>query len=450
MKSDKRKEIIRPLPFFFSGRFFLLFGMASALILPVYFYFPSGLLIPVAVDAILLSAALIDFFRCPGSDRITVARTIPRPLAVDRANEVLLDVSNLSGSPVLMRIRDDTPQQSTTRNALITAVIGPGSGTRLTYPLTPLKRGRAEFGNIHFWTLGPLGLAWKRGESQAAGIVKFYPALALIERQRMQVRWSSSQDVVRPLKKRGEGSDFDNLREYVPGDDPRLVNWAATARRGRPIVRQNRIERSQNIFLVLDVGRMMTARVMGRTKLDFSIEAGLLLAYAALEVGDKVGITTVGQEVLNFLAPSKAPDQFGRILESVYALQPRLEEPRYYLVLSDLSTKLRRRSLMVIFTDLIDERASEGLIRYSLALLPRHLPLVVAMSDTELAHIAGATPEEKSDLYRKAVASELLERRERLLARLRTAGVLVLDTPPDKISTAVLDRYLEIKGRNVL
>ncbi|MBI5250890.1 MAG: hypothetical protein HY912_15490 [Desulfomonile tiedjei] len=189
---------------------------------------------------------------------------------------------------------------------------------------------------------------------------------------------------------------------------------------------------------------------MGKTKLDFSIEASLLLAYVALELGDKVGITSVGQEVLSFLPPSKTPGQFGRMLESLYALQPRLEEPRYYLVLSDLSTRLRRRSLVVIFTDLIDERASEGLIRYSLGLLPRHLPLVVAMSDTEVIRIAESVPEEKSDLYRKAVASEMLVRRERLLARLRTAGILVLDTPPDKISTAVLDRYLEIKTRNAL
>lgn len=450
MKSDVKKENIRGLPFFFSRRFFVVFGLASVAVLPLYFFFPGGLLIPVVADVALLSLALIDFLRSPAAGRVAVERSIPQPLAVDRANEIRLEVSNSTGGPVLMTIYDDVPQQTKTGLLPMVAEVRPGKGIRLCYSLTPLERGEARFGDIHFWILGAYGLVWKRGWSPARGTAKFYPALALIQRQRMEIRWSSSQDVVRPLKKRGEGTDFDSLREYVPGDDPRLVHWAATARRARPIVRQNRVERSQNIFLVLDAGRMMTARVMGRTKMDFSVEAGLLLAYAALELGDKVGITSVGQEVLNFLPPSKTPGQFGRILESVYALQPRLEEPRYYLVLADLSSKLRRRSLVVIFTDPVDERASEGLIRYSFGLLPRHLPLVVAMSDTDLIRIAQSVPEDKSGLYKKAVASEMLERRERLLARLRNAGILVLDMPPEKISNAVLDRYLEIKTRNVL
>ena len=127
-----------------------------------------------------------------------------------------------------------------------------------------------------------------------------------------------------------------------------------------------------------------------------------------------------------------------------------MEEPRFYLALSDLSMKLKRRALIVIFTDLIDERASEGLLRYSLGLLPRHLPVVVAMSDTEVTEVAESIPKEKHDLYRQAVAAEMLERRERALSRLKSAGVLVIDTPPDKISVQVLERYLDIKQRNLL
>ncbi|MBI5248973.1 MAG: DUF58 domain-containing protein, partial [Desulfomonile tiedjei] len=230
------KESIRGLPFFLSGRFFVLFGLASVLLFPLYYYFPGGLLIPLAADTILLSAALIDFFKASAVNRISVERSIPQPLAVDRSNEVWLDVSNLTGGPVFMMIHDDAPQQSKSKVLPIRAMVRPGSGTRFSYSLTPLERGEAWFGDIHFWILGPLGLVWKRGRSQAQEAVKFYPALALIQRQRMQIRWSSSQDVVRPLRKRGEGSDFDSLRDYVPGDDPRLVHWAATARRSRPIV----------------------------------------------------------------------------------------------------------------------------------------------------------------------------------------------------------------------
>jgi uncharacterized protein (DUF58 family) len=127
-----------------------------------------------------------------------------------------------------------------------------------------------------------------------------------------------------------------------------------------------------------------------------------------------------------------------------------MEEPRFYIALSDLSSRLKRRALIVVFTDLIDERASEGLLRYSLGLLPRHLPVVVAMSDTEVAEVAESAPVDKQDLYRKGVAAELLQRREKALSRLKSAGVLVVDTPPERISVQVLERYLDIKQRNLL
>ncbi len=163
-----------------------------------------------------------------------------------------------------------------------------------------------------------------------------------------------------------------------------------------------------------------------------------------------MGVMAVAREVVCFLPPSGGMAQFGRILDATYALDPRLEEPRFHVALSSLAAKLRRRALVVIFTDFIDERASQGLMRICLGLLPRHLPLVAAMSDTEVARVADASPADWQDLYRQGVAAELLERRGELLAKLGASGVMVLDVPPEKISASVLDRYLAIKLRNLL
>ena len=138
------------------------------------------------------------------------------------------------------------------------------------------------------------------------------------------------------------------------------------------------------------------------------------------------------------------------LFRSTYAIQPLMEEPRFHLALSTLAARLRRRSLVIVFTDLIGERGSEGLLRYSLGLLPRHLPLVVAMSDTEVIRLADGVPRTEQDLYRQGVAAGILERRERLMARLNSSGVMVMDTPPEWISVNVLDRYLEIKRLNLL
>jgi uncharacterized protein (DUF58 family) len=441
---------MRKIPFFFSKRFFLWFGLASLGLIASYLIYPSGLFVPLTADLLLVATAVLDFVLAPGTDKIRVERPMPYPLVVDRPNAVTLEITNISGRTLSLIIQDDVPEVCFTEHLPVNLTVQPGSGTKVAYRLTPLDRGNGEFGDIHFWFQGPMGLVWKHGESRAAATVKLYPGLALIERYRMKVWRESSDHLVRALKHRGRGTEFDSLREYAVGDDPRLIHWAASARKAKLIVRQNRIERSQTVFLVLDAGRMMTARVLGKTKFHHGLNAALLLAYGALELGDMVGIMVVGQEVMCFLPPSKSPSQFGRILDATYALEPRMEEPRFYRALSDISVKLRRRSLVVVFTDLIDERASEGLKRYSLGLLPRHLPLVVAMSDSEVVRVAEKPPDTKQELYQQAVASETLERRERLLARLSSVGVLVLDSAPDQISGSVLDRYLDIKARNLL
>jgi uncharacterized protein (DUF58 family) len=280
--------------------------------------------------------------------------------------------------------------------------------------------------------------------------VKLYPGLALIERQRLQLHRATTMSFVRPLVKRGEGSEFDSLRDYVIGDDPRLIHWSATARRGKPIVRVNRMEQSQNVFLVIDAGRMMTARVKGRTKFDYALNAALLLAYGALEAGDNVGIMTVGRDVGCFSAPEGGMRRFGRILDMVFAVEPKLEEPRYHAALPAMSLKLTRRALVVIFTDLIDERASTGLKRYLMGLVPRHLPLVAAIADTGVTAAAEHSPIAEEDLYRKAVAAEMLMRRERLLAGFTALGMHVVNATPDRLSAATFDRYLDIKTRKLL
>jgi uncharacterized protein (DUF58 family) len=444
------RNTLRSYPFFLTSRFYYVFGVASLLMCALYLVLPFGWYVYTLIDFAILAGAAADYFLAPAGRLFSVTRPIPYPLAVGKPNDITLLVANKTGRNQQLILYDDLPEKCQSFDLPVKATVPPTGSKSLKYRVTPLVRGLEEFGDIHYWYLCPLGLVWKHGESDATAQTKMYPGLALIERRKLRVHRYSSDYFVRPTLMRGEGSEFDSLRDYVPGDDPRLINWAATARKGRPIIRQNRMERSQNVFVVLDIGRMMTARVSGRTKLDYAIDSALMMAYGALSLGDKVGLMAVGQEVSCFIPPSKKGGQFGYILDTVYALEAQMQEPRFYQALSDLSLKLKRRSLVVIFTDLIDERASEGLKRYILALQPRHLPLVVAMSDTEIIKQADIVPEREKDVYRQAVASEMLDRRDKLLAKLSAQGVLILDTPPENISNAALDKYLEIKTRNLL
>ena len=443
-------KTMRTLPFFLSGRFFVLFGFTSILLALIYVSYSSHIFIPLILNAALLVAVFIDYAMSPSPSDIHVERLLYYPLAVDRANEIPMEVENTSDRAVLVRIHDDYPEGCKPLRLPLEVRIDPSVPTRVAYQLTPLERGKVRFGAIHFWVFGTLGLVWKHGQAPGVQDVKLYPGLALIDRHRLKGRPLSAHDRVWPVWKRGEGTDFDSLREYGIGDDSRLIHWGTTARRGKLIVRQNRVERGQAIFLILDAGRMMTARVLGKTKLDHALQAALLLTYAALEAGDKVGVMAVASEVICFLPPAGGMVQFGRILDATYALDPRLEEPRFHVAFAHLAARVRKRSLMVMFTDFIDERASQGLMRLSLGLLPRHLPLVAAMSDTDVALVADESPRDWQDLYRQGVAAELLERRAQLLAKLSSSGVMVIDVPPEQISGSVLNRYLAIKNRNLL
>ncbi len=449
-KTRNHKNRIRTLPFFFSGAFFVLLGVASVLLIPTYFFFQKSILVPLAFDFLLVLAALIDYRIAPSTGKVTLERQLPYPLTVDRANEVPIEITNLTGKPVRMIIRDDIPPYCEAGALPLKTLAPPGAGTRVTYRLTPRERGNGRFGNLHFWILGRLGLVWKRKEAPGESVIKFYPGLSLAADRRMMMWRPMALEAMRAQQRVGLGSEFDSLREYVRGDDSRLIHWGTSARRGRPVVRQNRIERSQTVFLIVDAGRMMTARVLAKTKMDLALNAALMVAHSALQLGDKVGMMVIAQEVLSFVPPAKTPSHFGRILDASYAIEPRMEEPRFSLALSAIAARLKRRALVIILTDLIDERASQSLFRYTLALLPRHLPLVVAMSDTEVVQLADSIPTQEEDLYRQGVAANILHRRELLLARLSAARIMVLDAQPDQLSVNLLDRYLEIKTRSLL
>ncbi len=440
------KDTLPTRPFYFTRRFFVIFGVGSVLLVALYFFVDSGIALPISFDVTLLLAAVVDYFLAPSSKRVTIERSVPYPLAVGKKNTIPLLVTNLNDRAVTLRVMDDTPRECPVDFSKAVTQVPPGSGFKLKYNVTPTARGVGAFGNVHFWVKGSLGLVWKHGESPAQADIKLYPGLALIERHRLKLRRAATDNMIRPIAHKGQGSDFDSLRDYTPGDDPRLINWAATAKKGRPIVRQNRMERSQNVFLVLDAGRMMTAKIGGRSKLDYAIDAALLLAYGALELGDYVGIMVLAQDPLCMIPPAKGAAHFGKILDSIYTIQPRFQETRFHLAFGGIASGLKKRSLVILFTDLIDERASLGLKRYVLSLMPRHLPFVAAMADTEVIALADSTPATKRDVYRQGVASELLDRRERLLASFAFTGALITDVSPGDISAAVLDRYLDIKA----
>jgi uncharacterized protein (DUF58 family) len=317
--------------------------------------------------------------------------------------------------------------------------------------LLPTARGKYDFGNTVLRFRTRLGLLWRQITYPTATDVKVYPDIREARKHELYAhRNRRPEPGLRRMRVRGQGREFELLREFVIGDEIRHISWAATARRGKVITRQYTIERSQNIVVLLDTGRLMTARIGKLTKLDHAVNATLSIAYVAAAGGDNVGLVAFSRRVVSYLPPRRGRDQINRLMEALYSLEPQMIEPSYKRAFNFFGANCKRRSLVVILTDLVDRDASAELLAHTSQLIPRHLPLIITIGDTDLREMVRAQPATSGDVYRQAVAEEILRQREEALMRIRHAGGLALDVPAGRLSLELVNKYLEVKERGLL
>jgi uncharacterized protein (DUF58 family) len=260
---------------------------------------------------------------------------------------------------------------------------------------------------------------------------------------------------MRRAQRIGMGTEFAELREYGIGDDTRLIDWKATARRSRPLVRVLEPEREQTLIILLDRGRLMTAQVQGLKRFDWGLNATLSLALAGLHRGDKVGIGVFDREVTTWIPPERGQHQLSKLIERLTPIQPVLLEPDYVGAVTKLVNQQTRRALVVLITDIVDVTASAELLAALVRLRPRYLPFCVTLRDPQvdrLAHTPPATLDRGgvAATYARAVALDLFAQRQVAFAQLKQKGVLVLDAPANQISEQLVDQYLQLKARNLL
>lgn len=411
-------------------------------------YAPALLI--VAAGYLLLVGAMIltDVRISPQPRDFEVARKHDTRLSLGAWNLIQLAVRNTSRHRVTLTARDEPPHVFGLDVQVVSGEVFPHDEATLAYRVRPPRRGDYVFGNINLRWPGALGLIVRQAAFPARGSVKVYPNLIEIRKYDLLVRRGHIQELGLRLSKRfGEGTEFERLREYLPDDEYRHIDWKATARRLKPITREFQTERSQNIVSVIDLGRMMRSPVGELSKLDHVINAVLLFSYVATRKGDKVGLMTFADAVDAFLPPRQGTGQFYRMLEVLYAVQSQPVEPDYGEALAYLGVKNKKRSLVVLFTDLSGGPSVQSLVANLSALYPRHLPLCVTISDPAMLSAASAQPTDSAVTYERMVAEQMLDERRVLLESLHRHGVLTLDVPADKLTVAVINKYLELKGR---
>jgi uncharacterized protein (DUF58 family) len=394
---------------------------------------------------------LVDWRLAGGIERFEMGRQHDTKLSLGVRNPVTLSVRNRSRRGTSFQVRDEPPEEFQIETRLLEGQVPPLETWTGVYHLQPLRRGDYRFGDLTMRWLGPLGLVLRQGTVKAAGPVKVYPNLLDVRMYDLLLRKNRLQELgLRTTRMFGEGTEFERLREYLPDDEYRRINWKATARRHRPVTVQYQTERSQTVMAVLDTGRMMQSPVANIAKLDYAVNAVLFLSYVATGKGDRVGVMSFADEVSHYLAPRQGRGQFYRMLEVLYAVDAQQVEPDYRKALTYLAVKQRRRALIIIFTDLSSGASLNNLVAQVSLLARSSLPLVVTISDPDVHAAAAQVPHDSLSTYQRAAASQMLDERRVVLDTLRKRGALTLDVPANQLSMSVINRYLELKGKTLL
>jgi uncharacterized protein (DUF58 family) len=404
------------------------------------------------VDVILLLAGLLTRqFSRPRPAECTVEREAPPAFSLGHPVAATYVWRNSAGRTARIRMRELRPEILGGLRPPQRVTVPAHGVRRESVIVSPVRRGHETAGSLTIDSIGPLRLGLVRTTLPLPWEVRVYPVLATLRRRAAVAQALRRREQGRqPFRRLGEGRLFESLRDFVPGDDPRHVDWKATARRRKLITRQFEAERRQQVLLVLDAGRLLTADVAGAARMDAVVQAALELAYAAAQHDDNVGIMVFADGVKHFVAPQRGRRGLKQVLDVLADVTPTLVEPDYPGAFRYLAARNRKRALTVVFTDVIDRLASEALVANLASLRPRHVPLAVTLRNPELDAVAVRRPELAADAWRKAAAEELLRAREEALAHMRRAGVMVLDVPPERAAEAVVDRYLELKRRGHL
>jgi uncharacterized protein (DUF58 family) len=416
-----------------------------------------------AWDALVLLAALLDGLRLPRPAQLIAGRSWSNALALDSEIEIELTVENQGKTIVDCRLVDDLPPALLAQPATHRLTAFPRVKASLRYRMKPQERGDWESGCLYVRYRSPLGLAERWAKAPITQTVRVYPALRTGEEQEIFLARSRQIDLqLRRANQRGLGRDFESLREYREGDDLRDICWTATARRGSPVTRQYQTERSQPVWIVLDCGRLMRARVAlpqspnnpggapSPSKLDHACTTAVALAQLALFSGDRVGLLAYGQGIQQRLLPGRGAAHLRQLIEALAQVHAEAGEADHLRATATLNRLQPRRSLIFWVTDLAETAMRPEVIDGAMQLLHRHVLLFVAMAQPEVEFIAEARPKNVEQMFRAAAAQEMAARRELLLARLHEQGALTLDLNPEALTASVLNQYLMVKERAML
>ena len=414
---------------------------------------PWSLILSASIVIAVFAAGLWDALQLPTADAIRVERSAPAQLGSGDDDLMTYTISSAWPRDVRAVFAERVPSSLGGSAVRTTPIVVAALATaQVTTPIRGVRRGPASLGAVALRVHGPLGLIDAVRDVALAHQVDVVPSLSQVRKFRLLAVQRRLRDAgVRQVRRRGGGMSFDAVREYVPGDDPRHIDWKASGRRGTAQVRQYTVEQGQTVILALDSGRLMTQMTGDRSRFEYAINSCLVLADVALQGRDKIGLLVFDDQIRGWVPPSSGTAAIRAIRSTLAGCDARLVEPDYALAFRTLAQRQRSRALVICLSDVIDVRASRAVVTQTRHAALRHIAVFLALRNDSL--VAAAQPAargDERDAWRGAAAESLLDARAEALVRMKRAGVQVLDVPPQAMSAALVNRYLSIKARGEL
>lgn len=402
----------------------------------------------VVLNLVLLASAVADALVGPSPRTLRVDRDLPTAITLGVQAEVAWTIGNPASRSIRVALSDELAPSLRASTRRVSARV-PGRGVmRATATLHPARRGTFLPRRMTLRVHGPLGLGSRQATVVVPGELRVFPSFRSKDDAELRIRKARLLEVgLRSARGRGGGTEFEQLRDYSIDDEFRRVDWAATARAGKAIVRTYRAERNQTVVALLDNGRVMAGRVDGVPRVEHAMDAVMALTTLATGLGDRCGLVAFDREVRAAVPPRRGQAQLARMVQALHDLEPALVESDYAGAFAETLARFRRRTMLVLLTDLAQQAATEWLVPALPLIVPEHLVVVGGVSDPDIVRWASpGSVEDSSSAYRRAAATAAIAERQRAAARLRRMGATVIDARPGRLASAVSDAYLEIKA----
>src|ERR1019366_3104055 len=434
----------------FGDRFFALLFVGMVWLVPAFvdLRFVYAL---IAWHVLVVLARVADLAHLPSPSQLTVRRSWHSPAALATPSDLDLTLINASRKSLRATVVDTVPSRLRSEPPTVAVKAAGRSEATASYRIRPIQRGDAKLGDCYVRYQSVLRIAERWARVPLGQTVRIYPDLEEAKRHSIYLVRSRQIALEKRLARvRGIGREFERLREYQQGDEYRNICWTASARRGNLVTRVYQVERSQTVWIVIDTGRLMRARVGEFSKLDRAVNSALSLAQVVMHSGDRVGLVTYGRDIRQHLPAARGSAHLRQIIEQLSLAREEGAEADHLYMAGRFLTDQKRRSLIVWLTDLAETAMTPEVIEAAMMMMPRHLVLFVIIGQPDLGELASKTPQSETEMYEVAAAQQMVHRRELLLARVRERGALALEVSSGLISPVLVNSYLQIKERNQL